>query len=274
MKLPVQFDANTVAPAQALEVIPSGFYPVTITASETKATAKKGEILALELTIIDGEHKGRKLYDNLNLVNANPQAQQIAYETLSAICHATGVMVVADSSMLHNIPFEAKIGMNKPTAEYPEPRNEVKGYRKLEGSAPASLPATLPPAMAIPPATTPAAAPAAVAPAPWANPAPAAAATPVTAPPVAATPAPVAAPVSPAPLPEPYTQVNKVMTAKANGSKLEDFVAIGWTEQQMIDQGYMVLEEVTIAPPAAAPAAPAHAAPAAAPTGIQPPWAQ
>jgi hypothetical protein len=35
--------------------------------------------------------QGRKIFDRLNLVNAEPdQAVEIAQRTLSAICHATG----------------------------------------------------------------------------------------------------------------------------------------------------------------------------------------
>ena len=264
MQLPVPFDANKVQPSVALEVLPSAFYPVTITESENKETSKKdGSFLALTMTVIDGQYKGRKIFDNLNLVNKNAQAVQIAQETLSAICHATGVMVVQDSNQLHNIPFEVKVGMAKADAAYPDPRNEVKGYRKLGGEATTgavtgavSAP-VIPGAVAAAPATAAAAQPWAAAPA-------AAPATFAPAPEQAAAPAVVAPAAAPAPAPVAAAPV-KTMTAKAAGATYEAFVANGWSDDKMVEQGYMTIE--TPAPVAAAPAA----APAA---GISPPWAQ
>lgn len=237
MQMPKPFDASGVAPSQPQEVIPVAWYPVTITESEIKETSKKlGSMLALTYTIIDGDHKGRKLFSNLNIVNANAQAVEIAQRDLSAICHATGVMVVDDTSKLHNIPFEIRVGMRKPDADYPEPANEVKGYRKLGGATAAPAPAT---SAAPPPAAAPAAAPWAAAPA--AAPAPA--------------PAPVPAPVVAEPV--------KTMTAKAAGATYQAFIANSWTDDKMIADGYMILE--TPAPAAApAPTVPAGEAP--------PPW--
>ena len=162
MQMPKPFDASGVAPSQPQEVIPVAWYPVTITESEIKETSKKlGSMLALTYTIIDGDHKGRKLFSNLNIVNANAQAVEIAQRDLSAICHATGVMVVDDTSKLHNIPFEIRVGMRKPDADYPEPANEVKGYRKLGGAtaAPAPVTSAAPPPAAAPAAEVPAPAP-------------------------------------------------------------------------------------------------------------------
>ena len=245
MQMPKPFDASGVAPSQPQEVIPVGYYPVTITETEIKETSKKsGSILALTYTVINGEYKGRKLFNNLNIINANAQAVEIAQRDLSAICHATGVMVVDDTSKLHNIPFELKVGMRKPDPEYPEPANEVKGYRKLGGSTAATAPVTSaapPPAAAAPSAAAPAAAPWAAAPAP--------AAAPALAPPV------------PAPAPVVVEPV-KTMTAKANGATYAAFIAGGWTDEKMIADGYMVLET----PAAPAPTVPTGEAP--------PPWAK
>lgn len=125
------FDASAVAPREPMDVLPDGDYPVIIEASEWKPTKKQdGTYLELTLQVIDGQHKGRKLWDRLNLSNPNATAMEIAQQTLSAICHATGVMKVSDSAQLHNTPMLAKVkirqGENGPT-------NEVKGYKKMGG---------------------------------------------------------------------------------------------------------------------------------------------
>ena len=92
-KLNDTFDASQVDPAKPNEPLPPGDYPVQIIQSEMRVTkAGTGQYLWLEMEILDGEAKGRKLWDRLNLVNASDQARQIAERTLSAICHATGVM--------------------------------------------------------------------------------------------------------------------------------------------------------------------------------------
>ena len=262
MKLNTTFDANQVAPSAPQEVLPPAFYPVTITGSERKQTSKKdGYFLALEMTVIDGQYKGRKIFDNLNLENKNPQAVQIAQETLSAICHATGVMVVEDSAQLHNIPLEVKVGMAKPTTEYPDPSNEVKGYRKLEGTIVAGAPVALP--VSLPPVTETAAIPAAAM--PWQVQTP-----PVVETAVAAAPAAVEAP-APAPIPAPVpvvapvvVQPIKTMTAKAGGATYEAFITAGWTDEKMVAGGYMTIETPAPASVAAVPAA----------GEIPPPWAQ
>ena len=71
----LNFDASTVAPAAAPEVIPAGWYNAQMTASEMKPTADgSGGFLACEFTIISGEHAGRKQFDRINLYNKNPVA--------------------------------------------------------------------------------------------------------------------------------------------------------------------------------------------------------
>ena len=138
-KLPVNFDANSVTPAVALEVIPADSYKAHITGSEMKPTkANDGSYCALELTILEGEYAGRKLYDNLNLVNANATASEIAYRTLSAICHAVGVFQVDDTQALHAKPLMIKVGLQAAgkggDGNMYEARNTVRGYSPIEGA--------------------------------------------------------------------------------------------------------------------------------------------
>ena len=145
------FDANTVAPAAPIEVLPPGDYTVQIVRSEMKLTADKmGKFLELEMDVIDGSFVGRKMWDRLNLVNANAQAAEIAARTLSAICHATGQMAVSDSEQLHFKPLIATVkvrpaGPDK-TGVHREAQNNVAGY-KAAGSAPARTHTTAPAAV-------------------------------------------------------------------------------------------------------------------------------
>lgn len=147
------FDATQVEPNKPMDVIPDGDYLVIIEHSEWKKTkAGTGTYLELSLQIVDGPQKGRKLWDRLNLDNPNQQAVDIAQQTLSAICHATGVMRVSDSAQLHNLPLLAKVKVKQGENG---PMNEIKGYRKGEvvvvGSVPSAAPKTVAAAPASPP---------------------------------------------------------------------------------------------------------------------------
>jgi hypothetical protein len=156
------FDATQVAPNTAFEVIPAGWYNVQITQSEVKPTRdQQGAYLELGMRVMDGEHSGRMLFDRLNLHNANPIAVEIAYKTLSAICHATGTLQITDSEQLHGKPMQAKVTVRPPREQY-EASNEVKGYRPLSeagGPGPFTPPTAIPqqPAAPQPPAQAPAA---------------------------------------------------------------------------------------------------------------------
>ena len=171
------FDASNVEPATARELLPPGKYVAQIIESEMKDTQSGGKMLALTLEIQDGPHTRRRLWDNLNLVNSNPKAVEIAQRTLSAICHAIGRMQVNDSDELHFRPMllsievepdsrDKHLNPSDPNRRY---QNKVKGYAKADGSAaPAPRPMAAPPAQAqaSAPQARPAAAPASNQP-PW-----------------------------------------------------------------------------------------------------------
>src|SRR4051794_7312129 len=104
------FDATQVEPNTAFEVIPAGKYHVQIVKSEMRDTKSgNGQFLWMELSIMDGPHANKRLFERLNLVNQNEQAVEIAQRTLSAICHATGQMSVSDSEQLHHRSLIASV---------------------------------------------------------------------------------------------------------------------------------------------------------------------
>lgn len=129
----LNFNAREVKP-NSFDPLPANWYVAIISASETKPTKNgQGSYLQLTLDIVDGEYKGRKLFDRLNLINNNSQAVEIARGTLSAICHAVGVLEPQDSVELHNVPLQVKVIVKK-NAETGEMQNEVKGYKPKDGT--------------------------------------------------------------------------------------------------------------------------------------------
>ena len=60
------FDATNIEPAKPFEVLPPGKYPAQIVNSETRVTKDgTGQYLWLELDVLEGPHKGRKLFDDV-----------------------------------------------------------------------------------------------------------------------------------------------------------------------------------------------------------------
>lgn len=131
------FDATGIDPTTGYDVIPAGKYRAQIVESEMRVTRNgMGQFLWLMLDIIEGPYQGRKLFDQLNLVNSNPQTVEIAQRTLSAICHATGKLQVNDSVDLHLVPMTIQVGVKPPKDGYSE-KNTIR-YLVPEKTAPAA----------------------------------------------------------------------------------------------------------------------------------------
>ncbi len=140
------FDASTIDPTQAFSALPAGRYPVIVESSEMKHNKNsQGQHLLLMLQIIDGEHKGKKLFDRLNLENPNKTAVEIANRQLSALCRAARKMQIKDSVEVHNIPIIAVVKHKPASGDYGA-SNDIQTYEPTEASAPAGTAHTEAPA--------------------------------------------------------------------------------------------------------------------------------
>jgi hypothetical protein len=142
--LGAEFDSRNVAPNTGdRDPVPAGRYLAAIINSDMKPTKDgTGTFLELELEILEGEHKGRKVFDRLNLRNKNPQAEAIAQGTLSAICHAVNVMQVRDSAALHNKPMHVTVAVEQRKDDTTKLSNNVKKYEgRNVTAAPTQAPA-------------------------------------------------------------------------------------------------------------------------------------
>lgn len=309
------FDATKIAPAQPMEAVPAGWYSVIVSDAEIKANdGGNGRRLALEFTVTEGGFKGRKIWDGLNIVHSNPQAQEIACQQFSAICHAIAVYQVSDASQIVNKPFQIKVDVenerwvnddnetvepNTPGAKKYESKNRFKGAKA--GSAPATVakPGAPAPAWSAPAKTaTPAPTPppwAATAAAPVGNATPSPA--PVAEPATTVAPTPVASVASPSEKPKgkPGRKPNVNPAAKAERmffvdlegseyenalpeSKIADLLLKGMPVETPIvldgETDYKTASEYKIQYTAAANVAVAPPAPVATAPGGLPPWAK
>ena len=138
------FDATTVAPTASFAPIPAGMYLAHITESDLVSTKDgSGNMLKLTFEILDGQFKGRKIWNNLNVQNQNQDTMKWALADLSAICHATGNIKLQDSAALHFKPLKIKVNISEAKGGY-DARNNIKGYESANGAMPAAAPFTTP----------------------------------------------------------------------------------------------------------------------------------
>lgn len=168
------FDATQVAPAASSDPIPAGNYAAMITESEIKPL-KSGNGTAVRLTfqVLDGEFKNRKVWANLNIQHTNAQAQAIAQQQLSAICHAVNVLKISNPAALHNKPMTIKVKV-RPAHDGYDASNDISGYSAINAASAAPTAATNGTATARTAASAAPATPSAKAAPPWAAKKPAA----------------------------------------------------------------------------------------------------
>lgn len=134
--------------------MPDGVYVVCITEEEVKPTKKgDGNYLALTMEVMDGEFKGRKLWDILNIDNPSVKARAIALKNFEQICTQIRLdpTKVADSSELKMIPFKAFVVSEVKKKDgaivmgsdgKPELRNIIKTYAPKAEQVATTAPAT------------------------------------------------------------------------------------------------------------------------------------
>jgi hypothetical protein len=140
------FDASQVAPQQSVGPLPAGTYLAHIIESDVQPLKSgNGEGLKLTFEIIDGQFKGRKVWENLNIRHTSEDTQRIAQSQLSALCHAVNVIKLMDTAALHFKPVRINVTVREAVGQY-KASNNIKGYEAAGGgiSAPATAPTPAP----------------------------------------------------------------------------------------------------------------------------------
>ena len=140
------FDASQVAPQQSSGPLPAGVYLAHIVESDVQPLKSgNGEGLKLTFEVIDGQFKGRKVYENLNTRHTSEDTQRIAQSQLSALCHAVNVIKLMDTAALHFKPVRINVTVREAVGQY-KASNNIKGYEAAGGgiSAPATAPTPAP----------------------------------------------------------------------------------------------------------------------------------
>jgi len=114
-----------------------------------------GEGLKLTFEVIDGQFKGRKVYENLNIRHTSEDTQRIAQSQLSALCHAVNVIKLMDTAALHFKPVRINVTVREAVGQY-KASNNIKGYEAAGGGISAPVTAPTAPQAPAPVADTPA----------------------------------------------------------------------------------------------------------------------
>jgi len=126
------FDATDKSPIASFAPLPAGAYKVVIKDFEKKNTkAGTGQYLSLTLEVTEGDHKGRSLWENLNLWNKSVQAVEIAEQALTQICHSTGKLKIKSYDELLFKPMIAHVKVRPENPPYGA-SNEVKMYAPID----------------------------------------------------------------------------------------------------------------------------------------------
>lgn len=118
-------------------------WPAILTEGVEKPTASTpgATYHALTFEITDGEHKGRKVFHNLNLNNPNPQAVQFAQDDLYYLCQACNfTQELHDTEQLKRLPLRIVTRLKE---RKPKPGQQATGemqtsiveFRKRDGSS-------------------------------------------------------------------------------------------------------------------------------------------
>ncbi len=122
--------------------MPPGTYTAMVVASDVKDTKKGGQMIVLELDIMDGDHAGRKLFERLNIKNDNAKAVEIAFRTLGEIVKAVGKTTIKDTDELHNKRLYIQVAVDPPSPyvdkdgkqQEGKPQNSIKRFLPVSGA--------------------------------------------------------------------------------------------------------------------------------------------
>lgn len=105
-------------PAAEFSPLPAGEYTARIIEDNLRTTNKGGQSLAVKWVITEGAFKGRSILQHLNIVNASPEAENIAKRQLANIAQAVGfTQTLRDTSVLHNKDVSLVVVLDKPTPD-------------------------------------------------------------------------------------------------------------------------------------------------------------
>jgi hypothetical protein len=133
------FDINELPVSQEYGVLPAGWYSVSITKADVKPTkAGTGEYINLMYTVTGPTHQGRTVWGIINIRNPNPKAEEIGRQQLGELMRAIGLAKVQNTDQLIGKDLVIKLAVKDD--DRGGERNDVKGFKAVQGGAMPSMP--------------------------------------------------------------------------------------------------------------------------------------
>src|SRR5215813_9098689 len=114
-ELPETFDPSTHEGTRDFEPFPPGWYLAQMIENSVEhARNRNGMYLLAVFEVLSGDHRGRKIYQNVTLQNASQQAVEIGQRLLADIYTAVGITApTKDIGVMLFKPVMARIGIKR-----------------------------------------------------------------------------------------------------------------------------------------------------------------
>jgi hypothetical protein len=144
-----EFNSDNLPAAASYELLPEGWYSARISQSDLCMTKSgTGQYIKLRYDITGPKQAGRVVFGNLNIRNQNVTAEEIGLRDMNAIMQAIGLRSIKDNDQLIGGELQIKVAIKKD--EQWGDKNEVRGYKAIEGSSKPAPFATTAPAQTAP----------------------------------------------------------------------------------------------------------------------------
>lgn len=131
-----EFEFDKVPVQEGRFVLPAGEYVAAVMESEQRQTKSgDGSYVRLTFEVLEGEHKGRRIWENFNLWNNSESAVQMAKERMARLMRAAGREKLTSAEQLCGVPvvIVVKVGSHYQTNEA---TSEIKGYKSAAKAPP------------------------------------------------------------------------------------------------------------------------------------------
>ena len=114
-ELPETFDPSTHEGTRDFEPFPPGWYLAQMIENSVEhARNRNGMYLLAVFEVLSGDHRGRKIYQNVTLQNANQQAVEIGQRLLTDIYTAVGITApTKDIGVMLFKPVMVRVGIKR-----------------------------------------------------------------------------------------------------------------------------------------------------------------
>jgi uncharacterized protein DUF669 len=133
-ELPEVFDPSQYEGTTDLVPIPPGWQSAQIVEASCKEALNNSSstyVLAV-FEVIEGEHKGRKIFQNVTLTNQSQQAVEIGQRLLTDICNALNIGPLKNLEVLQYKPMKVRVGIKRDKdGVYPD-RNQITQVRAYD----------------------------------------------------------------------------------------------------------------------------------------------